>query len=424
MNSIIVHEYEKINEDKLKEVIPNYNGEFEQLVQFIEETVSTDEIEDAYRFMTVGKNREHGRYVSFKNYVGLVQLKSGLQIEILPKINLLDDNKTKEVFLKMLRSMKEFEGMPFNMSNLNVDHMNLYEVFINLYLQETSKLIKYGLKSSYVSEEDNLNFFKGKLIVKQQLKQNLVHKEKFYVSYDEYSLNTSENKLIKSTLLRLHNLSENSNNKKLCRQLLSHFELVNESLNYDDDFSKVVSNRNNRDYDTLMKWSKVFLKNKSFTTFSGNSISRALLFPMEKIFESYVAKIIKRNFGDEWNVTTQDNGYFLFDEPRKFKLKPDIVISRNDFTKIIMDTKWKILDISKENYGISQADMYQMYAYAKKYKTPNIWLLYPMNGEVNNHIRISFESRDDEGNKEAIVNLFFVDISNVESSINELKEFL
>ena len=44
----------------------------------------------------------------------------------------------------------------------------------------------------------------------------------------------------------------------------------------------------------------------------------------------------------------------------------------------IYDTKWKILDKSKNNYGISQADMYQMYAYHKKYdNAQSVTLIYP-----------------------------------------------
>ncbi len=38
--------------------------------------------------------------------------------------------------------------------------------------------------------------------------------------------------------------------------------------------------------------------------------------------------------------------------------------------------------------------MYQMYAYSKKYNTPEIWLLYPVNDEMRNHYPIRFESGD------------------------------
>ena len=58
--------------------------------------------------------------------------------------------------------------------------------------------------------------------------------------------------------------------------------MIDASINYTTDFSKVKIDRNNRDYEIIMQWSKVFLLNKSFTTFSGNNNSRALLFSMEK----------------------------------------------------------------------------------------------------------------------------------------------
>jgi len=84
-----------------------------------------------------------------------------------------------------------------------------------------------------------------------------------------------------------------------------------------------------------------------------------------------------------------------------------------------MDTKWKnLVNKERENFGISQADMYQMYAYAKKYKTPNIWLLYPLNYEMKNHDSIVFESTDEDN---VTVNIFFVDVENIEISLEELK---
>ena len=52
---------------------------------------------------------------------------------------------------------------------------------------------------------------------------------------------------------------------------------------------------------------------------------------------------------------------------------------------VILDTKWKsLINNEKNNYGISQQDMYQMYAYSKKYGTSEIWLLYPVNDEMRN----------------------------------------
>jgi len=82
-----------------------------------------------------------------------------------------------------------------------------------------------------------------------------------------------------------------------------------------------------------------------------------------------------------------------------------------------MDTKWKSLAANeRKNYGISQADMYQMYAYSKRYKTPEIWLLYPVNDEMRGHSEIGFDSGD--GTK---VRIHFVDVTRTEENLEELK---
>lgn len=398
---------------------------FEDLCDFVRDfSNESSEESDAIDFMRFSVKKPVGDVITLKNYVGLIQLENGWQIEVLPKISLSDDNenrKTKQIFLNMLRSMRDFPSKVFNISDLMADRMNLYEIFINMYIQEVRQLVKHGLKSSYVGEEDNLSYFKGKLLINQHLKANIAHKERFYLAYDEYQLNRPENKLIKSTLLKLQHITSSATNSKAIGQLLNYFETINPSLNYPKDFSKVVIDRNTKDYEMLMKWSKVFLMNKSFTTFSGKNKARALLFPMEKVFESYVAQQIKKYFiPNGWFVSTQDSRYNLFSSPQMFGLRPDIVLRRGNRT-IIMDTKWKNLNSDKrKNYGISREDMYQMYAYSKKYKTSEIWLLYPINDEMRNHIEIVFDAGESERN--TVVRVFFIDLdpAKIEDSFNDL----
>lgn len=397
---------------------------FADLVEFIHKFAGDEENADVLDFIRVGYKRNVGDIVTIKNYVGLIQMQNGQQIQVLPKISFDDGEdrgnaKTKKVFLKMLCSMKDFPGKVFNDASLKVDRMNLYEIFINMYLQEVRQLVKHGIKSAYVQQEDNLRFYKGKLLVSKHIKENMVHQERFYVAYDEFHPNRPENKLVKATLLKLQKLTSSAENSKEIRQLLITFEMVEVSVNYQKDFSKVHIDRNTRDYKMLMQWSKVFLMNKSFTTFSGADRSRALLFPMESIYESYVAKYMKKVMGPAgWEVSTQDRGHYLFIEPRKqFALRPDIVMERKGRV-IVLDTKWKrLINNERKNYGISQADMYQMYAYSKKYETSEIWLLYPVNDDMREHQEIRFDSGD--GTK---VNVFFIDVGNIEENLALFKD--
>ena len=399
---------------------------FQDLIEFIHEFIGDEGNSDALEFMRINYKRNVGDVVTIKNYVGLIQMKNGYQVQILPKISFVKGEgpghkETKRIFLKMLRSMKDFPSKVFNDASLKVDRMNLYEIFINMYLQEVRQLVKHGIKSVYVMQEDNLRYYKGKLQVSQHIKANVAHGERFYVAYDEFHPNRAENRLVKATLLKLNKLTSSAENSKAIRQLLTDFELAEPSTNYQTDFCKVVIDRNTIDYKMLMKWSKVFLMNKSFMTFSGKDTSRALLFPMERVYESYVAQQMKKIMClAGWDVFSQDKGYYLFTEPRhQFALRPDIVCTKNGRI-VIMDTKWKSLSSNKsKNYGISQGDMYQMYAYSKKYQTSEIWLLYPLNDEMRGHSDIKFESGDG-----TTVRLHFVDLMRMPETLEELRDKL
>lgn len=63
-------------------------------------------------------------------------------------------------------------------------------------------------------------------------------------------------------------------------------------------------------------------------------------------------------------------------------MRSDLVI-HTDCKTIVADTKWKMINqhLSTKNYNISQADMYQLYAYGKKYQSDNgnvqLALIYP-----------------------------------------------
>ena len=393
---------------------------FKELDAFIRNQESTDDEGNSLDFLRTRTIKGLGNVIQAKNFVGLIQLESGYQIQILPKVDFgaNDTGKTtEEVFIDMLRSMKDFPGKVFSSANLRTESINLYEIFINMYLYQLSLLTRRGLKSAYVSQEDTLNVFKGKLLINRHLKENIGHAERFSLAYDEFNLNRPENRLIKSTLLKLQKISTSSNNLKSIRQQLIYFELVDPSWNYASDFDKVQIDRTTKDYEEILAWSKVFLMNKSFSTFSGDNKARALLFPMEKVYESFVSMHIVDIFErEDYSVSTQDTGRYLLKEDNRniFSLRPDIVIEDNNGNTIIMDTKWKRLyDSSQENYGISQQDMYQMYAYSKKYNANEVWVLYPRVNELENRI-IEFRDEDTK------IHIFFVDVSEIEKSIKEL----
>lgn len=85
-----------------------------------------------------------GKVIQAKNYTGLIQTKSRTQIQILPKIEQTSDYDTKNIFIKMLRSMKDLLAKVFNDTSIKLDQINLHEILINMYIQEVHTLVKKG----------------------------------------------------------------------------------------------------------------------------------------------------------------------------------------------------------------------------------------------------------------------------------------
>lgn len=405
--------------------IPGYVSLPESTFFALEDFILTNQGVEAepIEIMGISARKGVGKIITAKNYIGTIKMKDGTVIEILPKIcSEIEDDKegqrTKKLVLNMLKTLQNSPFKSFQMSNINVEKMNIFEIFIRMFIDEMFFIVKRGLKCSYEAVEENTNFYKGKMLFSKQLKTNLLHKERNYIVYDVFNVNRPENKLLKATLQYLYKYSSTLKNKNDIKTLLSSFTEVDASIDYKADFAKYVLDRNMKDYDTALQWSKIFLMGKSFTSFVGSEVAVALLFPMETLFESYVAALLKKKLGNDiYTVSVQDKKYHLFDEPnKKFLMKPDIVIRKKcESSVFIMDTKWKVLSESKPNYGISQSDMYQMYAYQKKYNAVDVTLLYPKTENVADEKNIKFVSEDG-----AIVRIGFIDLFETESLIQKL----
>ena len=386
---------------------------------------STDDA-DALELMGISARKGIGKIITAKNYVGVITMDDGTTIEILPKIyscETITDGKVKKLLVDMLKTLRNAPFKSLQTTNVNIEKLNIFEIFIRMFVDEVFYIVKRGLKCDYETIQSNENMFKGKMVFTSQIKHNYAHKERSFVEYDEFNTNRAENKILKATLNYLYKKTASSKNKTDIKTLLSAFSDVDASKDYLSDFSKIVPDRKTADYQTALLWSKVFLMGKSFTSFSGSEVAFALLFPMEMLFESYIAVHMKKMIAQsEYTFSAQDKTYHLFDTPKKFLMKPDIVIKNKSLDQVfVLDTKWKVLSDAKANYGISQSDMYQMYAYQKKYQAQNITLLYPLTDNVEQKNNIRFVSEDGAEIKVRFIDLFDLKNSLV-TIINELFE--
>ena len=402
-----------------------------------------------------------------KNYVGIIQTKSGFCVEILPKTfdnkdfkkceckfrfekekifeafsgfsnsittedsiqnTASSDNQSNEyqanhnhichakaILLNCLTMLKDTPFKHNHLANLHTLHLPLLEIFVRMFLDECEKLIKAGLKSDYLCIAQNRTFLKGKLELKEHITQNLIHKERFFTSSDEYTQDIAPNRLIQSTLCVLSCLSFSPSTQTKLDSMRFIFADISPSENIESDFAKCGNMSRAKEYKMILLWCKVFLRQEAFSPYSGSDQAIAFLFPMEKLFESFVGFWLKK-CANGFSVKTQESRKYLLQDENKnniFCLKPDIIMRGKDRI-IIADTKWKIPDSSldEKKYGISQSDLYQMWAYASKYrlesKKVSVVLIYPQ-CERTKELEKSWQNKQwtFKANKEISISLAF-----------------
>ncbi|WP_413484991.1 McrC family protein [Shewanella baltica] len=357
----------------------------------------------------------HGMEVlQVQNYAGVILCPDGTQIEVLPKVakhsdvNPMGDNRSSDnksiterarlSLLMMLKSLKQFRHIETEVASIKKQKMPLMEIFIAQFLTAVNHLIKKGIKSDYVREQSNSPFLKGKLLHSQQLKHNFINRHKFYVEYDAYLMDRAENRLIHSALGKVAGYTQVTKSKKLVQELLFAFDEVPLSTNYKDDFSRIKLQRGMQHYDVPISWARLILQGYSPQSMLGENNAYSLLFPMEAVFESFVAQYLKKKVlhPSTLSAQVQSKSLVTYDAKNYFRLRPDLLITTPGLGSIVLDTKWKLIDMTKpegENkFGLSQSDFYQMLGYGYKYlhAEGELVLIYPKTSSFQASFEHSF----------------------------------
>jgi 5-methylcytosine-specific restriction enzyme subunit McrC len=370
-----------------------------------------DELRDLKDFALENRTDVEGNYrpvlelknnrLYAQNYVGIIETHKGTVLEILPKVDFAEDTEeTKKVFFEMLRFWRGFKSLAqFNLSHINaVQRFNMLEVFVHLFLNNLVLLTQRGLARHYHSEEDNQPYLRGRILFPQHIRENVANRARFYVSYDEFSANRPANRLIHSTIHKLMGSVRQPRNQQLLHQLRISFSDIPQSEHPKSDWDRHQVDRSIQHYDEAMQWVGLFLFDHGLTTFAGKHVNQTLLFPMWEVFEDFVVASFRR-YQRRFSMRKQGPREPLahIDGKGVFYMKPDISLMSDRMsdrkTEFILDTKWKRIngEGSDPKHGISQADMYQLFAYGKKYRCKQVALIYPKSEQFQEMLRYKFD---------------------------------
>ena len=331
------------------------------------------------------------RKLKLDQYVGVIETPCGTRIEILPKHVELSGTNDQGIILEERKLLQKMLSVSLHLpyreagsANLNRFKQPLHEWIMTQFLASFEHLVQRGLRFDYNRVQEDQKFLRGQLQHVKYMRQPPAKKHIFPIEHDVYEVNRPENRLIRTALELVCKKTKDANNWKLAQELRLMTSEIPRSQKTQQDFRQWQSGRLLALYDEIKPWTELFLGEYLAVSTQGEWRGMSLLFPMEKLFEHFVAYHLRRGL-PEHQVKTQHATEHICEHQKSkiFKLKPDIFIDRSQANakNIVMDTKWKLIDQNDRGgrYGLKDSDIQQMFAYSHYYlkHESEVILVYP-----------------------------------------------
>lgn len=146
---------------------------------------------------------------------------------------------------------------------------NTADLLSAILVKGVSTQIKRGLGRTYIEETEPLRCLRGKISVTESMKQQTLMKQQLICTYDEFSVDSYMNRILKTTMELLLRYDIPKARKKELRNLLLYFKEVNtidvHSINWNFRF-----HRNNQTYQMLMSICYLVIKGLLQTSADGS----------------------------------------------------------------------------------------------------------------------------------------------------------
>lgn len=331
-----------------------------------------------------------GNHACANNYVGFIQCENEL-IEIYPKVFRDITGINKELMHNHLFywfsycSRIKFPFNPAYLDNFQID--SLPELIIYLIARQFSETISTKPYNTYEEISEALLTPRGKINFSRYIiniasgKHHLIE-----CDYEPFIFDNKLNRIIKYSSRLLLDYTRIPETQLLLNNVLNILDEVEDRsfTSKDVDALKVLNFF--EEYEELKHCCKMVIDNRVFSSSEYELKNLSLLFPMEYIFEDFIAGFIRENFKDTYMVEYQKSDLYLQENPNAFRLKQDILLT-NKATKeiIIIDAKYKLrknIDPNDSKRGVSSADMYQVLSYSYRRGSNKVVLMYPNTSET------------------------------------------
>lgn len=331
---------------------------------------------------------DHHHHLTARQAVGVIA-GAGCSLEVLPKVDPADaDEAPGTVRARLIHMLDVALGLDLSVGDAStMAHRaeSLLDLFIALFADRLLAEVRRGLPRQYRGHDDDLRALRGRLDVVRQFTVHAARPDRLACRFDALDADTPLLRVMKACVLFLARHARRTPTQRRLAELRFLLADVADVAPAALPWNAVRIDRTSRRWRSLLALARLLLGARWQQTHADARQPEGitLLFPMNDLFERYVAVQLRRALAPlGLEVVTQGGFEYCLGGWRPdmictgsvLRTRPDIIVRDRGRTVAIIDTKWKRLD---GLHDISQADVYQIMAYARLYRCDRLMLLYP-----------------------------------------------
>ena len=245
---------------------------------------------------------------------------------------------------------------------------NVGELCAAILAKGISVQLKRGLGKEYVSQTEPLSSLRGKIDIAESIKAQSMLRKQLVCTYDDFTVNSYMNRILKSTMELLIRSDISKVRKKDLRKLLVFFGDVDSIDVYDINW-RLQYNRNNQSYRMLISICYLVVKGLLQTNTAG--ITKLMDFLDEqrmcRLYEKFILEYYRREH-PEVKASASQIPWQLDDDFGAMLpvMQSDIMLSKGSAT-LIIDAKY-YGHTTQSQYGVNtlhSGNLYQIFTYVK-----------------------------------------------------------
>lgn len=245
---------------------------------------------------------------------------------------------------------------------------NTAELCAAILARGVSMQIKRGLGRAYISKTEAVSSPRGKIDISESIKTRSIERKQLVCSYDDFTVNSKMNQIIKSTMLLLISSDIDRKYKKELKKLLVYFADVDDVDLYTVNWH-MQYNRNNQTYRMLISVCYLVAKGLLQTNTDGSTKLMDFLDEqrMSRLYEKFILEYYRREW-KELSAASAQIPWQLDDD-----YGDSLPVMQTDITLVhqekvlIIDAKYytHTMQIRYDKRSYHSGNMYQIFTYVK-----------------------------------------------------------